>query len=137
MPLLSATTFPFPGRTLVALALPAGMLVTLGALAAIGTPPVVIAMNQKLKGDDISIDYAFLPKDGTIAIFAGDARGHMGKEPIGLARLTAGDHYNVDVALSPLPKSGTKLWAVLERAGGTQPFTTLDGEPAEQTFKTL
>ena len=61
----------------------------------------------------------------------------MGKEPIGLVRLTAGDHYNVDVALSPLPKSGTKLWAVIERAGGTQPFTTLDGEPAEQTFKTL
>ena len=81
MPLLSATTFPFPGRTLAALALPAGMLVTLGALAAIGTPPLVIAINQKLKGDDVSIDYAFLPKDGTIAIFAGDARGHMGKEP--------------------------------------------------------
>jgi len=45
MPLLSAT-FPFPGRTLAAFALSAGMLVTLGALAAIGTPPVVIAMNQ-------------------------------------------------------------------------------------------
>ena len=136
MPSLSAT-FPFPGRMLAAFALPAAMLATLGALAVIGTPPVVIAMNQKLEGDDVSIAYAFLPKDGTIAIFAGDARGHMGKEPIGLVRLTAGDHYNVDVALSPLPKSGTKLWAVLERAGGTQPFTTLDGEPAEQTFKTL
>ncbi len=116
MPLLSAT-FPFPGRTLAAFALPAGMLVTLGALAAIGTPPVVIAMNQKLKGNDVSIDYAFLPKDGTIAIFAGDARGRMGKEPIGLVRLTAGDHYNVDVALSPLPKSGTKLMGRARASG--------------------
>ena len=136
MPLLSAT-FPFPGRMLAALALPAAMLVTLGALATIGTPPVVIALNQKLKGDDVSIAYAFLPKEGTIAIFASDARGHMGKEPIGLVGLTAGDHYNVNVALNPLPKSGTKLWAVLERAGGTQPFTKLDGELAEQTFKML
>ncbi len=136
MPSLSAT-FPFPGRTLAALALPAAMLATLGALAVIGTPPVVIAMNQKLEGDNVSIAYAFLPKDGTIAIFASDARGHLGKEPIGLVGLTAGDHYDVNVAVSPLPKSGTKLWAVLEPAGDPQPFMKLDGEPAEQAFKML
>ena len=97
VPLLSAT-FPLPGRMFAALALPAAMLVTLGALATIGTPPVVIALNSKLKGDDVSIAYAFLPKEGTIAILASDARGHMGKEPIGLVGLTAGDHYNVNVA---------------------------------------
>ena len=34
-------TCPFPGRALAALALPAAMLVTLGTLAAIGTPPVM------------------------------------------------------------------------------------------------
>ena len=58
-------TCPFPGRALAALALPPSMLVTLGALAAIGPPPVVIATNQKLKGDGVSITYAFLPKDDT------------------------------------------------------------------------
>ena len=49
MPLLSAI-FPFPGRMLAALALPAAMLVTLGALATIGPPPVVIALNSKAQG---------------------------------------------------------------------------------------
>ena len=134
---VALATFPFPGRSARCSRTPYGHAETLGALATIGTPPVVIALNQKLKGDDVSIAYAFLPKEGIIAIFGSDARGHMGKEPIGLVGLTAGDHYNVNVALSPLPKSGTKLWAVLERAGGTQPFTKLDGELAEQTFKML
>ena len=130
-------TCPFPGRALAALALPAAMLVTLGALAAIGTPRVVIAMNQKLKGDGVSITYAFLPKDGTLAIFPTDARGRMSTEPIGVVGLAGGDHRNIKVVLSPLPKSGTKLWAVLEQGGGAQLFTRLDGEPAEQIFKTL
>ena len=130
-------TCPFPGRALAALALPAAMLVTLGALAAIGTPPVVIAMNQKLEGDSVSITYAFLPKDGTLAIFPSDVRGRMSAEPIGLVGLAAGDHRNVKVPLSPLPKSGTKLWAVLEQAGRAHPLTTLDDDPAEQMFKTL
>ena len=134
----SATaTCPFPKRALAALALPAAMLVTLGALAAIGTPPVVIAMNQKLKGDGVSIPTPFLPKDGSLAIFPSDARGHIGAEPIGFVGLTAGDHRNIKVQLSASPKSGTKLWAVLEQAGGPQPFTRLDGEPAEQMFRTL
>ena len=111
-------TCPFPGRALAALALPTAMLVTLGALAAIGTPPVVIAMNQKLKGDGVSITYAFQPKDGTLAIFPSDVRGHMSTEPIGLVGLAAGDHRT-------------------EQAGRAQPFTRLDGDPAEQMFKTL
>jgi hypothetical protein len=130
-------TYPFPKRALAALALPAAMLVTLGALAAIGPPPVVIAMSQKVRGAGVSITYAYLPKDGTLAIFPSDARGHMSTEPIGLVGLAAGDHRNIKVLLSPSPKSGTKLWAVLERAGGAQPFTRLDGEAAEQMFKTL
>ena len=61
----------------------------------------------------------------------------MSTEPIGLVGLAAGDHRDMKVPLSPSPKSGTKLWAVLEQAGRAQPFTRLDCDPAEQMFKTL
>jgi hypothetical protein len=56
---------PFPRRALAALALPPLCSSRSGALAAIGPPPLVIATNQKLKGDGVSITYAFLPKDDT------------------------------------------------------------------------
>ncbi len=54
-------------------ALLASALTSSATLAAPGIPPSVIAMNQKLKGDAVSITYAYVPKDGTLAIFSSDA----------------------------------------------------------------
>ena len=127
----------FTGRTLAVVALPATMLMTLAVLA-MDAPAEVVALNQKLRGDSVSITYAYLPKNGTLAIFSTDARGHMGKAPIGLVALLGGDHRNFDVALHPAPKSGTRLWAVLEQSiGNTKPFKKFDGRPVEESFKAL
>ena len=55
----------------------AGMLISSGAFAAdSGTPASVLAMNQKPKGESVSITYAFAPEDGTLAIFAVDPERH-------------------------------------------------------------
>jgi hypothetical protein len=126
----------FPARSL-AIAFAVTPLMTLMALAAVGTPPSVIALNQKTKGNDVSITYAFLPKQGELAIYSSDSSGRIGKTPIGRVALAAGDHRVVRVALSPSPKAGARLWAVVEPKGGTQPFKRLSGKPAEETFKTL
>ena len=127
----------FAGRTLAAVALPVTMLMTLAVLA-MDTPAEVIALNQKIKGDSVSISYAYLPKNGMLAIFSSDARGHMGKAPIGLVALLVGDHRNFKVTLNPAPKSGTQLWAVLEQpSGNTEPFKRFDGKPVEESFTAL
>ena len=82
--------------------------------------------------------YAYLPKNGMLAIFSSDARGHMGKAPIGLVALLVGDHRNFKVTLNPAPKSGTQLWAVLEQSTrNTEPFKRFDGKPVEESFKAL
>ena len=78
----------FPARS-IAIAFAATPLLMLGALVAIGTPPSVIAINQRVKGNVVSITYAFLPKDGTLAIFSGGTSGHVGNVPIGHVALTA------------------------------------------------
>jgi hypothetical protein len=107
------------------------------ALAVPGIPPSVIAMNQKLKGDAFSITYAYVPKDGTLAIFSSDGSGKMSAKPVGHIALSAGDHRDVKVTLSSSPKPGTKLWAVLEQSGSSSaPFKDA-GQPAEQSFKVL
>lgn len=96
----------------------------------------VIAMNQKAKGEGVSITYAFAPKDGTLAIFSVDPQKRTGVKPLGEAGLSPGDHRDVSVKLSPEPKSGTRLWAVIEQGKGGKPFRNLDG-PAEQSFKVM
>jgi hypothetical protein len=107
------------------------------ALAAAGTPPSVIAMSQKLKGDSVSITYAYMPKDGTLDIFAVGSNGKIEKTPLGKTALTKGDHRNVSVTLASAPKPGTKLDAVLEKSGSHPvPFKDFN-EPAQQTFKIL
>lgn len=84
-------------------------------------PPSVIAMSQKPKGGDVSITYANLPEKGTLAIFEGDGKGRMGKTRVGKVALDAGDHRNIKVQLSPMPRNGTRLYAVLEHPNG-KPF---------------
>jgi hypothetical protein len=127
----------FAGRTLAAVALPVTMLMTLAVLA-MDTPAEVIALNQKIKGDGVSITYAYLPKNGMLAIFASDALGHMGRAPIGRIALLVGEHSNFEVTLNPAPKSGTQLWAVLEQSTrNREPFKKFDGQPVEESFKAL
>ncbi|SFV39160.1 hypothetical protein SAMN04488557_4187 [Hyphomicrobium facile] len=114
----------------------AGMLITSGAFAADpGTPASVIAMNQKPKGESVSITYAFAPTDGTLAIFAVDPQGHASAKPLGSAALTRGDHRDVKIKLNEALKPGTRLWAVTQGKDG-KPFRNVDG-PAGQTFNIL
>ena len=97
-------------------------------------PAEVIALNQKI-GDSVSISYPYLPKNGMLS---SDARGHMGKAPIGVVALLVSDHRNFKVTLNPAPKSGTQLWAVLEQSSGNmEPFKRFDGKPVEECFTAL
>jgi hypothetical protein len=113
----------------------ATLLASGAALAAVGTPPSVIAMSQKLKGDAVSITYAYMPKNGTLDIFAVGSSGKAARTPLGKVALTKGDHRDISVDLSSAPKPGTKLEAVLETSHA-KPFTDA-GEPARQSFKIL
>jgi hypothetical protein len=117
----------------------AGTFMTIAGLAFAaepGTQASVIAMNQKAKNDSVSITYAFAPKDGTLTIFSANPQKNANAKPIGEASLTPGDHRDVHVKLNVEPKSGTRLWAVIEQGKGAKPFVNLDG-PAEQTFKVM
>lgn len=98
--------------------------------------PSVTAMNQKVKGDDVKITYAFLPKDGKLAIFSGNPGSKNGATAIGSVDLSAGDHRDVKVPLSSAPKAGTRLWAQVEQSKTGKPFADSD-ERAEQSFKVM
>lgn len=106
------------------------------AIATPGTHASVIAMNQKPKGDTVSVTYAYLPKDGSLAIFNSDPSQGQSTKPIGQVSLTAGGHRDIQVQLSNPPKAGTKLWAAVDQSKSGQPFKDFD-KPAQQSFKTL
>jgi hypothetical protein len=105
------------------------------AFAADNYPPSIIALSQKPKAGDVSITYANLPKKGTLAIFASDAEGRMGKTRVGKVALNAGDHRNIRVRLSPMPRQGATVWTVLEQADG-KPFDN-QRSAADRSFKVL
>jgi hypothetical protein len=96
--------------------------------------PSIIAFNQKLKGDTVSIRYAFLPQDGTVNIYAVNQAGKIEGSPLGKVSLNAGDHRDVGVTLKSSPKDGMRLRAVVEKSG--QPFK-YSGNRAERTFEIL
>lgn len=98
-------------------------------------PPSIIAMNQKPKGGDVSITYANLPEKGTLVLFEGDRNGQMGKTRVGKVALDAGDHRNIKVQLSPMPRNGARLFAVLEQSNG-KPFHN-QRSSADRSFKVL
>ena len=98
--------------------------------------PSVTALDQKVKGDAVNITYAFLPKDGTLAILSGDPSSKTGASVVGSVDLSAGDHREVKVPLSSEPKAGTRLWAQVEQSKSGKPFAKSD-ERAQQSFKTL
>lgn len=100
-----------------------------------GTPnPSIIAMNQKMKGDSVTITYAFLPKDGTLDIYAVNSSGKIEEKPLGRVELKAGDHRNVKVDLSSPPKKGTRLQATFDNSGQ---FLKNSGDVPERTFSVL
>jgi hypothetical protein len=66
----------------------------------------------------VSITYANLPQKGTLAIFSSDAQGKMSKTRVGEVALDSGDHRNIKVKLSPMPREGATLWTVLEQPDG-------------------
>jgi len=113
------------------------LLASSAALAAITTPGTqasIIAMSQKPKSDAVSITYAYLPKDGTLNLYAVSSSGQMQKTPVGKVSLKAGDHREVSVSLNPVPKKGERLEAVIEHSG--QPVAH-PGDKAERTFQIL
>jgi hypothetical protein len=132
--MLGSTASYRKSATVSAIVLASSLLAT-AAMAADMFPPSVIALSQKEKANGVSITYANFPKSGTLAIFEGDANGRVGKTRLGHVALKAGDHRNIQVALSPTPRNGARLWAVLEQSNG-QPFTD-HGKPAQQSFKVL
>jgi hypothetical protein len=117
-----------------------GMLLTMllasgAALAATATTPAsIVAMSQKAKGDSVKITYAYLPKDGSLAIFPVSSSGKVANAPVGKVQLTAGDHRDVSVSLSPVPKSGARFEAVILQSG--HPLKN-SGDLADRTFKIL
>lgn len=112
-------------------------LITLATLASAAGVPSVIAMNQKIKGGEVSITYANLPKAGFLALHPSLDNGKMSEKVLGQVALPAGDHRNIKVKLAGTVAAGTKLWADIQPAkGASEPFTDA-GNPAEQSFKAL
>jgi hypothetical protein len=110
------------------------LLASGAALAVSGTNASIIAMSQKAKNDAVSITYAYLPKDGSLDVYAVSPSGKHEGKALGNVALKAGDHRNFAVTLNPVPEKGEKLIAVIEQSG--QPLTQ-SGDRAERTFSVL
>ncbi len=122
----------------------AGLAALLVAALATGAgamgAPSVIAMNQKLKGGEVSITYANMPKAGYLVIHPSLASGKPSQKVLGETQLKAGDSRNIKVNLDSNVAAGTKLWAELQPTndarGARKPFADF-GRPVEQSFKVL
>lgn len=113
----------------------ATLLASGAALAAVSNSPAsIIARNQKLKNDAVSITYAFLPKSGTLDIYSVSSSGKLSKAPLGSVKLDAGDHRNVSVSLKQMPQKGERLRAVIEHSD--QPIKN-PGNVSNRTFTIL
>jgi hypothetical protein len=112
---------------LSALAIPANAVQTQGEKSAATTPASILVFNQKAQGDALVVKYAYLPKNGYIAVFAADTAGKAKGEPIATEALKAGDSRDVKVALKSAPARGTKLWLGLyEEADNNGKFDDKD-----------
>lgn len=88
------------------------------------TPPSVIVFNQKPKGNELSVTYAYMPSAGHLVIHNSEG-GKVGRDVVGSVKLEAGDHHNIAVKLDKALPSGTSLWASL---------TDSQKRPFEQTL---
>lgn len=112
----------------------AAMLATGADAATDSFLPSVVALDQKLKNDEVSVTYAYMPQKGRLVILSTDPEGKA-KTVIGSTELAAGDHRDVKVKLKDLPEAGTNLKARVE-ADTDQPFSGSD-ERAKQIFKVM
>lgn len=113
----------------------ATLLASSAAFAASDTPAAsIIAMSQKPKSSAVSITYAFLPKEGSLDIYAVTPSGKREGKALGNVSLKAGDHRDVAVKLAPMPEKGARLVAVIEQSG--QPLKQ-SGDRPERTFSIL
>jgi hypothetical protein len=84
------------------------------ALAAVpNAPPSILVFNQKVAGTTISVDYANIPVDGYVVVYAADEDGKRTGKPLGSVAVKAGSHIDLKVNLSQVPKPGAALWASL------------------------
>ncbi|MDX2307251.1 MAG: hypothetical protein NW216_03330 [Hyphomicrobium sp.] len=110
--------------------------------AVANAPPSVLVFNQKPAGNAISIDYANLPTNGYVVVYAGDGKGGKTGEPLGHAELKAGSHMDIKVELKSPPAAGSTLWASLYKdKDGKEGFTpgadkpVWDKVPLQNEFK--
>lgn len=129
-----------PHKFTIGSALSAVAMAALTASAFAAGAPSVLAMNQKLKGSDVSITYANMPKDGYLVIHPSLDNGKPSEKVLGSAQLTAGDHREIKVQLNDHVAAGTKLWAELQPTndakGAMKPYADF-GHAVEQSFKIL
>lgn len=85
------------------------------------TPPSVLAMDQKIEGKEVLIEYAYVPTNGYLILYGADKDGKKTGEPIGQLALNAGDHRKLKVQLTSVPPAGSALWASL--------YANVDGKP--------
>ena len=84
------------------------------AMAAVpNAPPSILVFNQKVTGATISIDYANIPVDGYVVVYAADENGKRTGKALGSAAIKAGSHIDLKVNLTVAPKPGAALWASL------------------------
>lgn len=89
------------------------------------TAPSIIAFNQALKNDQVTVKYAYLPADGFLEVFGATGNGSRGDKPIGRIELKAGDHRDVAVKVDSAPPKGSSLWIGLADNNGQQWRQTL------------
>ncbi len=87
------------------------------------TPASVIVFNQKPEGNAVKLTYVYMPRDGYAAIIGANPEGRPAGEPLGTARLSAGDHRDVKVSFQSEPQKGKSYWiALYEESGGDKKF---------------
>jgi hypothetical protein len=104
-----------------------------GAPQAAQTSASVIVFNQKLKGDQITVTYAFMPAAGQLVIHGSGKDGKADKVVFGSLALEAGDHRDIGVKLDKTPSPGTALWATLTTAEKTSFWPA--GLPLQNEFR--
>jgi len=91
-------------------------------------PASVLAFNQKLKGDAVTISYAYLPENGYVAVFA-DQDGKRASKVLGFTALPKGNHNDVSIKISNRVEPGSAMWASL--------YKDVDGDKVLDTEKDL
>jgi hypothetical protein len=120
--------------TFVSAALLSTLLASSAAFAASETQASIIARSQAPKHGAVAITYAYLPKDGSLDIYAVSPSGKREGNAVGTVALKAGAHRDVAVTLKPMPEKGAKLVAVIEQSGHPVQHS---GDRPERTFSVM